>query len=209
MNDGQVYRLFQHYLIRRNGGIVADIESLYKKVDGKVLIEVKLSSIMQLYNSFDPAPFHEKELDTDAEKYIIDTIKDLPAKTVVKLVIYLPSELSGSEGAKTIDSAIHNHFRYRTMVSDRNFRRHFRYGRISMVIGFSFLAVALIARQMVSHLSDQFLAQFFADALLIIGWVAMWEPITVLLYQLWPIIQTKKVYEKASTMEIEVLPSEK
>jgi uncharacterized membrane protein YfcA len=93
------------------------------------------------------------------------------------------------------------------MVAERNFRRHFRYGRISLVIGLSFLAIALVARQMVSHISDQFLAQFFADALLIIGWVAMWEPITVLLYQLWPIIQTKKVYEKASTMEIEVLPS--
>jgi hypothetical protein len=188
---------------------VADIESLYKKVDGKVLIEVKLSSIMQLYNSFDPAPFHEKELDTDAEKYIIETIKDLPAKTDLKLVIYLPPELSGSEGAKTLGSAIHNHFRYRTMVAERNFRRHFRYGRISLVIGLSFLAIALIARQMVSHISTQFLAQFFADALLVLGWVAMWEPITVLLYQLWPIIQTKKVYEKASTMEIEVLPSGK
>jgi hypothetical protein len=209
MSGRQVYWAFQRYLILRNGGSVADIESLYKKVDGKVLIEVKLSSIMQLYNSFDPAPFHEKELDTDAEKYIIDTIKDLPAKTEVKLVIYLPSELSGSEGAKTIGSAIHNHFRYRTMVSDRNFRRHFRHGRISLVIGLSFLAIALVARQMVSHLSNQFLAQFFADALLIIGWVAMWEPITVLLYQLWPILQTKKVYEKASTMEIEILPSAK
>jgi len=187
--------------------MVADIESLYKKVDGKVLIEIKLSSIIQLYNSFDPAPFHEKELDTDADKYIIDTIKDLPAKTEVKLVIYLPPEVSGSEGAKTLGLAIHNHFRYRTMVAERNFRRHFRHGRISLVIGLSFLGVALIARQMVSHISDQFFAQFFADAFLIFGWVAMWEPITVLLYQLWPIIQTKKVYEKASTMEIEVLPS--
>jgi hypothetical protein len=59
---------------------------------------------------------------------------------------------------------------------------------------------------MVSHLTTQFLAQFFADALLIIGWVAMWEPITVLLYQLWPITQTKKVYEKLSVIEIDVLP---
>jgi hypothetical protein len=186
---------------------MADIESMYRKEDGKILIEVKLTSIMQLYNSFDPAPFHEKELDTDAEKYIIDTIKDLPAKTEFKLVIYLPPELAESEGAKTLSTAIHNHFRYRTLVAERNFRRHFRYGRVSLIIGLSFLAVALVARQMVSHASTLFLAQFFADALLIIGWVAMWEPITVLLYQLWPITQTKKIYEKLSTIEIDVLPS--
>jgi len=183
-----------------------DIESLYKKVDGKILIEIRLLTIMQLYNSFDPSPFHEKELDTDAEKYIIDTIKDFPGKTDFKLIIYLPPEQVESEGAKTLASAIHNHFQYRTLVADRNFRRHFRYGRISLLIGLSFLLIALIARQMVSHLTTLFLAQFFADALLIIGWVAMWEPITVLLYQLWPITQTKKVYEKLSVIEIDVLP---
>jgi hypothetical protein len=49
-------------------------------------------------------------------------------------------------------------------------------------------------------------AQIFADALLIIGWAAMWEPITVLLYELWPIIQLKHTYEKISTMDIGVLP---
>jgi hypothetical protein len=188
---------------------MADIESLYKKEDGRILIELKLSSIMQLYNSFDPAPFHEKELDTDAEKYIIDTIRDFPSTTEFRLVIYLPAVLATTDDAQKLSSAIHNHFRYKTMVAERNFRSHFRYGRLSLIIGLSFLAIALIARQMVSHLHDQFLAQFFADALLIIGWVAMWEPITVLLYQLWPIIQTKRVYEKVGTMEIDVLPSAK
>ncbi len=40
---------------------MVDIESHYKKVDGMILIEIKLSSIMQIFNSFDPSPFHEKE----------------------------------------------------------------------------------------------------------------------------------------------------
>ncbi len=58
-----------------------------------------------------------------------------------------------------------------------------------------------------SSLENHLLAQIFADALLIIGWVAMWEPITVLLYELWPIIQLKKTYEKISIMEIDILSS--
>lgn len=35
----------------------------------------------------------------------------------------------------------------------------------------------------------------FTDALMIIGWAAMEDPITVLLYELWPIIQLKHPYE--------------
>jgi hypothetical protein len=34
----------------------------------------------------------------------------------------------------------------------------------------------------------------------------MWEPVTVLLYELWPILQMKKVYLKISEMEIDIVP---
>jgi len=185
---------------------MTDIESLYKKENGKILIEIKLSSVLQLFNSFDPAPFHEKELDTAAEHYIVDTVKDFPKKTRFKIVIYLPPDIANTERAMQIPQAIHNHFEYKMLVSDRKFRLKFRHGRGSLLIGLSFLAIALIARQLVSHLSNLFFAQLFADALLIIGWAAMWEPITVLLYELWPIIQQKKTYEKISMTEIEILP---
>jgi hypothetical protein len=186
---------------------MADLESLYKKVDGMILIEIKLSSVMQLFNSFDPAPFHEKELDTAAEHYIIDTVMDFPAKTMFKMVFYLPKEFIENEQARKIKPAIRYHFKYRMMGADRKFRSHFRYGRSTMLIGLSFLTIALLARQMVSSISHELAAQIFADALLIIGWVAMWEPVTVFLYELWPILQMKKVYQKISVMEIDILPA--
>jgi hypothetical protein len=186
---------------------MADIESVYKKVDGRILIEIKLSSVMQLFNSFDPAPFHEKELDTAAEHYIIDTVKDFPKKTLFKIIIFLPPDIAGTERAQQIPQAIHNHFLYRVMVQDRKFRQRFRHGRFTLLIGLSFLAIALFARQEVSHINNLLFAQIFADALLIIGWAAMWEPVTVLLYELWPIIEMKHTYQKISTMEIEIQPS--
>src|SRR5271157_1655231 len=79
---------------------MADIESLYKKENGQILIEIKLSSVMQLFNSFDPAPFHEKELDSAAEHYIVDTVKDFPVKTEFKMIIYLPKDLVAGEQAR-------------------------------------------------------------------------------------------------------------
>ena len=186
---------------------MADIESMYKKENGSILIEIKLSSVLQLFNSFDPAPFHEKELDSDAEHYIVDTVSDFPKKTRFKIIIYLPADIAGTERAMKIPLAIHNHFQYKMLVAERKFRSHFRHGRSTLLIGLIFLMIALLARQLVSSLENHIIAQLFADALLIIGWAAMWEPITVLLYQLWPIIQMKKTYEKISTMEIDILSS--
>jgi hypothetical protein len=187
---------------------MADIESMYRREDGRVLIEIKLSSVPQLFNSFDPAPFHEKELDTAAEKYIVDTVKDFPAKTEFKIVIYLPDCKTCAEQAEKIPHAIRNHFAYKVMVQDRKFRARFRHGRWTLLIGLTFLAIALVARQLISaNLSNHLIGQILADALLIIGWAAMWEPITVLLYELWPIIRMKKTYERISRMEIEIVPS--
>jgi hypothetical protein len=186
---------------------MADIESLYKKVDGRILIEIKLSSVMQLFNSFDPAPFHEKELDSAAEHYIVETVKDFPKNTPFRIIIYLPPDIAGTERAQKIPQAIHNHFEYKVLVQDRKFRMRFRHGRSTLLIGLTFLAIALFARQAIPpHINNLLFAQIFSDALLIIGWAAMWEPITVLLYELWPIIQQKHIYEKISTMDIGILP---
>ncbi|MFZ1127080.1 hypothetical protein [Methanoregula sp.] len=185
---------------------VTNIESMYRRKNGRVLIEIKLTSVIQLFNSFDPAPFYEKEIDSEAEDYIVDTVEDFPAKTKFMIRIYLPPAIVASEEAKKIVPAIHNHFRYRMLVTERKYRAKLRFGRVSLLIGLSFLAIALIASQLVAALNSHLLAQLLSYSLLILGWVAMWQPITVFLYELWPIIRLKKIYEKISRMEIEILP---
>ena len=63
-------------------------EALYREQNGKLLIELELHSIMQIFNSFDPAPFHEKELDANAEVYIYNTVGEFPLKKPLELMIY-------------------------------------------------------------------------------------------------------------------------
>jgi len=189
---------------------MAEIESLYRKVDGKILIEIDLTSVEQIFNSFDHAPFHEKELDPNAEQYIVDIVQDFPLKTPFRLIIYLPVCINCLEHAEKIPAAIRAHFRYRMMEQDLKFRARFRYGRWAFLIGLLFVAVMMILRQLVYAAlgSNHLLPQIIADVLLIISWAAMWEPVTVLLYELWPIIKQKRIYEKITLMDIEVRPSQ-
>ena len=44
----------------------------------KAKIEISLSRLGQLFNSFDPSPFHERDLDQDAEEYIIGSAEEMP-----------------------------------------------------------------------------------------------------------------------------------
>ena len=42
-------------------------------------IEINLIRLSQLFSSLDPSPFHERDLDQDAEDYIVGSPKRLPA----------------------------------------------------------------------------------------------------------------------------------
>jgi hypothetical protein len=52
-------------------------------------IKLKLRDMSQLFNSMDPSPFIEKDLDDDAEEFIVSWAQEFPPKDPVKLSIYL------------------------------------------------------------------------------------------------------------------------
>mgnify|MGYP003392134273 CR=1 FL=1 len=41
------------------------------------VIEVRIRELAQLFNSFDASPFHERDLDDDAENYIVSWAREL------------------------------------------------------------------------------------------------------------------------------------
>lgn len=182
-----------------------NIDSLYTVEDGHVLIEMKLSSVLQLFNSFDPAPFHEKGLDDDAENYIVNIVKDFPLKTRFRIIIYLPERIVDTKEALMIPEAIKSHFEYKSLMERRKLRERNIYGKYTLVVGILFLAIATVASLTIDTYSSTFpVAHFIAKALEVTGWVAMWEPVTVHLFQLWPIHKQRKIYEKISKMDVEL-----
>jgi hypothetical protein len=52
-------------------------------------IKLKLRDINQLFNSMDPSPFIEKDLDDNAVEFIMSWAQEFPPSAPVKLRIYL------------------------------------------------------------------------------------------------------------------------
>jgi hypothetical protein len=181
-------------------------KSVYRTDNGSIVIELVLRNVMQLFNSLDPSPFHEKELDPDAEEYIFNAVLDQAKKIPVKMAIYLPEESIQDTTRESIILGIHNHFIYKSSVSDRELRRLFERGRLVLVIAMGILFMTLLARQALSTLEQGLLVRMASEGLLIFGWVTLWEPAYIFIYGWWPIVQKRKIYEKITTMEIDVLP---
>jgi len=58
-------------------------------------IEVSLRELEQFFNTIDPSPFHEKDLDHDLEEFIVSWAAEYPINEPIRLVVHLQKPLPG------------------------------------------------------------------------------------------------------------------
>ncbi|MDH5301792.1 MAG: hypothetical protein OEW58_10565 [Gammaproteobacteria bacterium] len=183
-----------------------ETRSQYRQQDNVYLIEIFLKNPRQLFNSLDPSPFHEKDIDKDAEAYIVEAVEELHIKTPMRICIYLPSDEVDSAQARSIRDAVHHYFAYRALGSRRQLRSVLQQGRFSLLVGISFLTLCLALRTTLHHFGEGTLRDLIEEGLLIIGWVSMWRPIQIFLYDWWPVKYRQRIHQHLSSIDIQVLP---
>ena len=173
---------------------------------GATEIRIRLSTLDQLFNSMDPSPFHEKELDSEAASFIVDSVDELPLAQPLKLIVELPVEELERQDRQSVEDAIHNYFIYRQSDGRRRLRFQLREGRIALAIGLLFLAVCVAIRQLIFAPLGGTVSEMVAEGLLILGWVAMWRPLQIFLYDWWPLRHQARLYAKLAAMPVALRP---
>ncbi len=112
------------------------------------VIEVRVSDLRQLFNSFDPSPFHEKDLDRDAEDYIVGWADEASPRAELELVVRLPCEQIEVAEKSDLQRAVSNYFSYRADAGRRRIRSQLREGRYALAIGLTFLFACMLFRQL-------------------------------------------------------------
>src|SRR5215472_7341020 len=169
-------------------------------------ISLKVHDVSQLFNSMDPSPFLEKDLDDDAEDFIVSWAREFPIDEPLKLRIHLehwPSENPGG----MIEQAVHNHFAHRAELTNLEFRALMKQGRFSLLIGLSSLAFCLALSKALFSAESGTWPSIMREGLTIAGWVAMWRPMEIYLYDWWPLRRRSRIYSKLSHVPVEVLQS--
>jgi hypothetical protein len=168
-------------------------------------IELNLREIGQLFNTMDPAPFPEKDLDSDAEEFILSWVREFPLDEPVALVVHLNEFPADQDPHSAIEQGVHHYFAYRARLNRLEFRRLLKDGRQSLLIGIVFLAACLTASHAIGGGESSGTFRSIArESLTIAGWVAMWRPMQIYLYDWWPLRRRGKLYEKLSRMKVEV-----
>jgi hypothetical protein len=170
-----------------------------------VRIEVHVSELKQLFNAMDPSPFREKDLDSEAEEFIVGWAREASRDAQLALLVYLDRPAGLPEEPAILREAIREFFSHRAESARRSLRRLLRLGRTSLAIGLVVLAVFIALGDLLAHaLSGQRMGEILRESLLIGGWVAMWRPLEIFLYEWWPIRDEARLDDRLAAMPVRI-----
>ena len=169
------------------------------------IIEVHVGELKQLFNSIDPSPFRTRDLDREAEEFIVGWAKDLPRDVPLALVVDLDREAGLPDEAAVLRDAIHEFFRQRAEAYRRRLRELLRRGRTSLLIGLTVLAAAIaLGDFLATLLKTSRIGEIMRESLTIGGWVSMWRPLEIFLYDWWPIRSEAQLSDRLAAMPVRI-----
>lgn len=169
-------------------------------------LQLYLGELRQLFDSLDPAPFRERDLDPKAAEYITDSAREAPAGAALALQVQLGREPATPAASALLRDAVREYFERRAASRRRELRLLFRNGRFSLLIGIAFLAGAIALAQWLGELiRHEGYAWLVSESLIIGGWVALWRPMEIFLYDWWPIRADAKLFDRLAAMPVSLI----
>jgi hypothetical protein len=168
-------------------------------------IAIRARAISQLFNSLDPSPFREKDLDAGVEEFLVGWVRELPATAPFVIVVHLTPEEAAKPEAGRIADAFSHYFQYRAEAAEHERRELFRVGRRFLGIGIVVLIACLTASQIAARvIPNQMVARVLEESLIIVGWVANWRPIEIYLYDWLPIRRRIRLFRRIASAPVAV-----
>ncbi len=173
---------------------------------GTHVIRLRLHELTQLFNSMDPSPFIDKRLDPDAEDFIVEAARPFGPDIHLRLDLFL-DQWPADDPLPLVKTAVRNHFVRRAQSTRLELRRLMQQGRLSLLIGLVFLGGCLVISQAAFGHATGAAGGIVRESLTIAGWVAMWRPMQIYLYDWWPLRRRVRTFRRLSRMAVEVAPS--
>jgi hypothetical protein len=166
-------------------------------------IELDLATPEQLLEPGAPSPFRDGDpLRPEAADWLLRTARGLPGRFPIRIVARVPA----GPDTDRIAPAIRAHFASRARSTEKAMADHMADGWRAAGIGlFVFVACLAVAWRLYASLADYPFARIVRESFVILGWVAMWKPVELLLHERLPIARRRRLYRRLARAEIEVV----
>lgn len=176
----------------------------YRLSEGRRWIEVRVKTAAQLFDSRDPAPFRDRDLDDDFVEYIISAARECPRATPLKFVIHIEEEEKIELPRDAIRDAIHTFLVYQVDRQSGDLKSFMKRAEVFLVIGLSVLALCVAIAQHIPKFEPPGAFGILREGVVIFGWVSIWKPLELILYDWYPLYEKLRFHRKLLASEIQI-----
>jgi hypothetical protein len=168
-------------------------------------LELRMGEASHLFDPLDASPLIERDLNHRVEGFIVESLKELNTQNACSLLLHFDLARTISDEEQTVGDAIRGYFARRANAAQFKLHQLIRRGLISLCIGLTFFGAFFLSGRMLVHLmGENAFTTFVMESLIIAGWVAMWRPLEIFLYDWWPILGERRLYERISRIQVRV-----
>jgi len=153
-----------------------------------------------MFNSLDPSPFWDRDLDRTAAEFIEDEFREKLSADTWHLHVHT---LEGAELAADLQAAIEHYYERLAGSARLNLRDEMRMAEIALFAGLVIFLLCMTAHQVLSGLLHG-VPRIFDEGLIILAWLALWRPAEALAYEWVPLYRKRRLYERLAAIRVTV-----
>jgi hypothetical protein len=179
---------------------------MISRENDRLILTVELENKAALFQERNPDPFHGGPLFATGFDQIYEELIDQSLNQNLEIVIQMPAAAIEDESENEIRFGLEQRCLHEEATIQRE-RRALRWeGLKALQNGLVFLVVCLLAAFTLQKTEPfgEFLNFFFEEGLFIVGWVSMWRPVDILLYEWWPMYRSSRMFRRIRTANVRV-----
>jgi hypothetical protein len=172
----------------------------YRIDNGEAVIDVRVTSVDQLFDNRDPAPFRRRDLDPGLVEYLVDAGHDVAAADRIRIVFWVEDRCPPGE----VENGVHAHFDYELKRLQRRRREQVRTGWVALAVALVGVVLLVGLAELVARVITGTLGAGIKEALVISSWVLLWRPVELLIYDGIPGRRQRRVLRRLLEASIEI-----
>jgi hypothetical protein len=163
-------------------------------------VTIRVRDLAQLFNTLDPSPFWDRDLDRQAAEFIEDEFAEKRGAAHWHLHVHAHEGLASEAD---LQAAIKRYYERMTLSARFKLREQIRVGEIALLAGVVVFSVCNSLRGVLQGIGHQ-LPRGIDEGLIILAWIALWRPAEMLAYGWLPLYRKRRLYQRLGHTRVSV-----
>jgi hypothetical protein len=171
-----------------------------RRGSGTATVSVHVRDVAQLFNSLDPSPFWDRDLDRDAATFIEEEFTDKRSAEQWHLHVHAHE---GGASERDLQAAVENYYTRLASSARRDLREHLQLGQLALLGGVAIFLLSIGMRELLQGALGE-MPRAIDEGLIILAWLALWRPAEALAHEWVPLLRKRRLYERLAGIRVAV-----